>query len=49
MKVTAPHSAPKAESDVAHRAWTLLAALGLMGAAMLWLALNAYVALVTRD
>lgn len=49
MKVTAPHTAPKARTDAAYRAWTLLAALGLVGAAMLWLALNAFVALVTRD
>ncbi|MDN8615222.1 hypothetical protein [Variovorax ginsengisoli] len=49
MKVTAPQEAPKAGGGAAYRFWTFLAALGLVGAAMLWLALNAYVALVTRD
>ena len=49
MKVTAPQAAPKAASEAAYRVWTLVAALGLVGAAMLWLVLNAFVALVTQD
>lgn len=49
MKVAAPHTAPEVGSGAAYRVWTLLAALGLVGAAMLWLVLNAFVVLVTQD
>jgi len=49
MKVTAPQTAPQAGGEAAYRVWTLVATLGLVGAAMLWLVVNVFVALVTQD
>jgi hypothetical protein len=49
MKVTAPRAAPTTSRGAAHGVWTIVAALGLVGAAVLWLAFNAVIAWVTQD
>ena len=49
MKVTAPRATPPARQGAAHGVWTIVAALGLVGAAVLWLVFNAVIAWVTQD
>jgi hypothetical protein len=49
MKVTVPRATPTASRGAAHVAWTIVATLGLLGAAVLWLVFNAMMAWVTQD